>query len=38
MNTLQKNTESLLESIREVDLDVNAKKSTSVVVPCHQNA
>jgi hypothetical protein len=38
INTVKKNTETLLEASREVDLDVNVEKTKYMVVSCHQHA
>jgi len=37
-NTINKNTEDLLEAIREVGLEENAEKSKDMVMHRHQNA
>jgi hypothetical protein len=38
INTLNKNTEALLQTSEEVDIKVNTEKTMHVVVPRHQNA
>jgi len=38
INTIQKNTELLLEASREVSLEVNTEKIKYMVMSCHQNA
>jgi hypothetical protein len=37
INTIKKNTEALLETSREVGLEVNTEKTKHVVVSHHQN-
>jgi hypothetical protein len=38
INFVKKNTEALLETSREVGLEVNMEKSKYVAMSCHQNA
>jgi hypothetical protein len=38
INTIKKNTETLLEASREVDIKVNTEETKCVVVSRHQNA
>jgi hypothetical protein len=37
INTIKKNTGTLLEASREVVLEVNTDKTKYIVVSCHQN-
>jgi hypothetical protein len=38
IDTIKKNTETLIDASKEVGLEVNAEKSKYVLVPPHQNA
>jgi hypothetical protein len=38
INTIKKNTETLIDATKEVGLEVNAEKSKNMLLSCHQNA
>jgi hypothetical protein len=38
IDTIKKNTETLIDASKEVDLEVNADKSKYMLPSCHQNA
>jgi biotin operon repressor len=38
VDTIQKNTQTLIDAIKEVGLEVNAEKSKYRLLPLHQNA
>jgi hypothetical protein len=38
IDTIKKNTETLIEAIKEVGLEVNARKTKYMLLSCHQNS
>jgi hypothetical protein len=38
VDTVKKNTETLIDTSKEVDLEVNTEKSKYILLYCHQNA
>jgi hypothetical protein len=38
IDTLKKNTKTLIDSSKEVDLEVNAEKAKYTLLSCHRNA
>jgi hypothetical protein len=37
IDTVKKNTETLIDAIKEVDLEINAEKTKYMLLSCHQN-
>jgi hypothetical protein len=38
IDTIKKNTETLIDGIKEVGLEINVEKSKYMLLLCHQNA
>jgi biotin operon repressor len=38
IDSIRKNTETVIDAIKEVGIEVNAKKTKYMLLSCHQNA